>query len=63
MMSERSEVTIEKGSTNVYADLGYADATEMQRMSQLAREISGSAQSWLVAGQKKSASSALFFID
>ena len=27
------------GSTNVYADLGYADAAEMQRKSQLAAEI------------------------
>jgi predicted XRE-type DNA-binding protein len=30
---------IEVGSTNVYADLGYADAAEMQRKSQLAAEI------------------------
>jgi predicted XRE-type DNA-binding protein len=30
---------IEEGSTNVYADLGYADAAEMQRKSQLAAEI------------------------
>ena len=39
MMSQRDEVTIEEGSTNVYADLGYADAAEMQRKSQLAGEI------------------------
>jgi predicted XRE-type DNA-binding protein len=39
MMSQHSEVTIEEGSTNVYADLGYADAAEMQRKSQLAGEI------------------------
>lgn len=32
-------ITIEVGSTNVYADLGYADAAEMQRKSQLAGEI------------------------
>jgi len=38
-MSQRSEVTIEDGSTNVYADLGYAGAAEMQRKSQLAGEI------------------------
>jgi predicted XRE-type DNA-binding protein len=38
-MSERSGVTVEEGSTNVYADLGYANAAEMQRKSQLAREI------------------------
>ena len=38
-MSKRDEVTIEEGSTNVYADLGYADAAEMQRKSQLAGEI------------------------
>jgi predicted XRE-type DNA-binding protein len=31
--------TIEEGSTNVFADLGYADAAEMQRKSQLAAEI------------------------
>jgi predicted XRE-type DNA-binding protein len=39
MMSQHSEVTIKEGSTNVYADLGYADAAEMQRKSQLAGEI------------------------
>ncbi len=33
------ELTIEEGSTNVYADLGYADAALMQRKSQLAAEI------------------------
>ena len=38
-MSQHSEVTIKEGSTNVYADLGYADAAEMQRKSQLAGEI------------------------
>jgi len=38
-MSQQNEVTIEEGSTNVYADLGYADAGEMQRKSQLAGEI------------------------
>jgi len=38
-MSQHSEVTVEEGSTNVYADLGYADAAEMQRKSQLAGEI------------------------
>ena len=38
-MSQHKEETIEKGSTNVYADLGYADAAEMQRKSQLAGEI------------------------
>ena len=32
-------ITIEVGSTNVYADLGHADAAEMQRKSQLAGEI------------------------
>ena len=34
-----SEITIEQGGTNVYADLGYADAAEMQRKSTLAAEI------------------------
>ena len=38
-MHRHSEITIEEGSTNVYADLGYADAAEMQRKSQLAAEI------------------------
>jgi len=38
-MSRDSEITIEEGSTNVYADLGYADAAGMQRKSQLAAEI------------------------
>lgn len=30
---------VEVGSTNVYADLGYADAAEMQRKATLAAEI------------------------
>ena len=38
-MGRNSRITIEEGSTNVYADLGYADAAEMQRKSQLAAEI------------------------
>ena len=38
-MARNTEITIEVGSTNVYADLGYADAAEMQRKSQLAAEI------------------------
>ena len=38
-MSRKAEVMIEEGSTNVYADLGYAAAAEMQRKSQLAAEI------------------------
>jgi predicted XRE-type DNA-binding protein len=38
-MSGRTRITIEAGSTNVYADLGYPDAAEMQRKSQLAAEI------------------------
>ncbi|MBK6999608.1 MAG: XRE family transcriptional regulator [Rhodoferax sp.] len=38
-MNGNNEITIEEGSTNVYADLGYADAAEMQRKSQLAAEI------------------------
>ena len=38
-MGRHPEITIEEGSTNVYADLGYADAAEMQRKSQLAAEI------------------------
>lgn len=38
-MNGNNEITFEEGSTNVYADLGYADAAEMQRKSQLAAEI------------------------
>ena len=38
-MSKAVEIAIEEGSANVYADLGYADAAEMQRKSQLAAEI------------------------
>ena len=38
-MSRKTDIEIEEGSTNVYADLGYADAAEMQRKSQLAAEI------------------------
>lgn len=32
-------VSIEVGSTNVYADLGYSDAAEMQRKASLAAKI------------------------
>lgn len=39
-MNEPQEITIHEGSTNVFADLGYADAAEMQRKSRLAGEIS-----------------------
>ena len=38
-MSRSSGLTLEEGSTNVYADLGYVGAAEMQRKSQLAAEI------------------------
>ncbi|KQB56685.1 MULTISPECIES: helix-turn-helix domain-containing protein [Acidovorax] len=38
-MNVHANITIEEGSTNVYADLGYTDAGEMQRKSQLAGEI------------------------
>jgi predicted XRE-type DNA-binding protein len=38
-MTRKTDIEIEEGSTNVYADLGYADAAEMQRKSQLAAEI------------------------
>lgn len=34
-----ADVSIEEGSTNVFADLGYADAAEMQRKASLASEI------------------------
>jgi predicted XRE-type DNA-binding protein len=39
LMTRNTKITIEEGSTNVYGDLGYADAAEMQRKSQLAAEI------------------------
>ena len=38
-MNGNRAVTIEEGSTNVYVDLNYADAAEMQRKSQLVAEI------------------------
>jgi predicted XRE-type DNA-binding protein len=38
-MTRNTEITIEEGSTNVYVDLGYPNAAEMQRKSQLAGEI------------------------
>ncbi|MFC6280064.1 helix-turn-helix domain-containing protein [Polaromonas aquatica] len=38
-MYEQNEITIEEGSSNVYADLGCVHAGEMQRKSQLAGEI------------------------
>ena len=38
-LDPNTEIAIEEGSTNVYADLGYADAAGMQRKSQLAGEI------------------------
>ncbi len=38
-MTRKTKITIKAGSTKVYADLGYADAAEMQRKSQLAAEI------------------------
>ena len=38
-MSQINHTAIEEGSTNVYADLGYVGAAEMQRKSQLVAEI------------------------
>ena len=38
-MTGHNEITIEEGGINVYADLGYTDAAEMQRRSQLAGEV------------------------
>ena len=38
-MSRKTEIVIEEGSNDVYTDLGYTDAAEMQRKSQLAAEI------------------------
>ena len=38
-MSRKTDIVVEEGSTNVYTDLGYTDAAEMQRKSQLAAEI------------------------
>lgn len=39
MNQPREVIEVIEGSGNVYADLGYADAGEMQRKSQLAAEI------------------------
>jgi len=38
-MNDTNAVLIEEGTTNVFADLGYAEADEMQRKSLLAGEI------------------------
>jgi len=38
-MKDRGNIPIEEGGVSVYADLGYADAAQMQRKSQLAGEI------------------------
>ena len=38
-MNRKEQIEFEEGSENVYADLGYADAAEMQRKSRLAAEI------------------------
>ncbi len=38
-MSRDQDIAIETGSDNVYADLGYEHAAEMQRKSRLAAEI------------------------
>ena len=38
-MTRVNEITVEIGGINVYADMGYVDAGEMQRKSQLAGEI------------------------
>ena len=38
-MNEPQKITVQVGSTKVYADLGYAGAAEMQRKSRLAGEI------------------------
>jgi hypothetical protein len=44
-MNEHNKITIEEGGTNVYANLGYTDAAEMQRKSQLAGEAGRSIKS------------------
>ena len=38
-MNEHTIITVEEGGSNVYADLGYIDASEMERKSRLAGEI------------------------
>ncbi|MBC5764463.1 helix-turn-helix domain-containing protein [Ramlibacter albus] len=43
-MSRSNPTAIEEGSTNVYEDLGYAHAAEMQRKAQLAAEIARTIQ-------------------
>ena len=53
-------VSIETGSTNVYADLGYADAAEMQRKAALAAEI---ARSIKARGLTQDEAAALLGID
>jgi predicted XRE-type DNA-binding protein len=44
-MNESQEITAQAGSTNVYADLGYSDAAEMQRKSRFAGEITAAVKS------------------
>lgn len=41
-MAKREEVNIEEGSTNVFADLGYADAEEHLAKARLVRVIANS---------------------
>lgn len=43
-MTARPGIVIEEGSTNVYADLGHANAAEMQRKSRIAAEIARAIQ-------------------
>ena len=38
-MSRKTDITIEAGSANIYADFGYAEAVTMQRKSALAAAI------------------------
>jgi len=40
-MNGNNEIAIEQGGTNAYADLGYADAAEVQRKSRLAAAQDG----------------------
>ncbi|WP_374670085.1 helix-turn-helix domain-containing protein [Ramlibacter sp.] len=59
-MNDRKKVEIHEGGTNVYLDLGYPDAAEMQRKSLLAAEIARGIQT---RGLTQSAAAELLGID
>ena len=57
-MNEHSEITIEEGSTNVYADLGYTDAAETQEDAAALLGIDQSKVSRITRGQFRGVSEA-----